>query len=79
MGRARARLNDIAPGIIVTPLAIDEFNGPCGDFYKNIFKEIHPLEHEAEILYQGIEAVFPHIPAVQRDIAGLYFSETGFE
>ena len=27
----------IAPGIIVTPLAIDEFNGPRGDFYKNMF------------------------------------------
>ena len=23
--------------IIVTPLAIDEFNGPRGDFYKNMF------------------------------------------
>ncbi len=32
-----ARLNAIAPGIIVTPLAIDEFNGPRGDFYKNMF------------------------------------------
>ena len=36
-GRRSARLNDIAPGIIVTPLAIDEFNGPRGDFYKNMF------------------------------------------
>lgn len=27
-GERGARLNDIAPGIIVTPLAIDEFNGP---------------------------------------------------
>lgn len=27
----------IAPGIIVTPLALDEFNGPRGDFYKNMF------------------------------------------
>lgn len=27
----------IAPGIIVTPLAVDEFNGPRGDFYKNMF------------------------------------------
>ena len=35
--RRGARLNDIAPGIIVTPLAIDEFNGPRGDFYKNMF------------------------------------------
>ena len=36
-GERRARLNDIAPGIIVTPLAVDEFNGPRGDFYKNMF------------------------------------------
>lgn len=36
-GAQDARLNDIAPGIIVTPLAIDEFNGPRGDFYKNMF------------------------------------------
>jgi NAD(P)-dependent dehydrogenase (short-subunit alcohol dehydrogenase family) len=33
-GKRGARLNDIASGIIVTPLAIDEFNGPRGDFYK---------------------------------------------
>ena len=36
-GIKRARINSISPGIIVTPLAIDEFNGPRGDFYKNIF------------------------------------------
>ena len=36
-GERGARLNGIAPGIIVTPLAIDEFNGPRGDFYKNMF------------------------------------------
>lgn len=36
-GERSARLNDIAPGIIVTPLAVDEFNGPRGDFYKNMF------------------------------------------
>ncbi len=36
-GERGARLNAIAPGIIVTPLAIDEFNGPRGDFYKNMF------------------------------------------
>ena len=36
-GERDARLNAIAPGIIVTPLAIDEFNGPRGDFYKNMF------------------------------------------
>lgn len=36
-GKRGARINDIAPGIIVTPLAIDEFNGIRGDFYKNMF------------------------------------------
>ena len=36
-GKRGARLNAVAPGIIVTPLAIDEFNGPRGDFYKNMF------------------------------------------
>lgn len=36
-GERRARLNSISPGIVVTPLAIDEFNGPRGDFYKNMF------------------------------------------
>lgn len=35
-GKRGARINDIAPSIIVTPLAIDEFNGPRGDFYKKI-------------------------------------------
>ena len=33
-----ARINSVSPGIIVTPLALDEFNGPRGDFYKNMFK-----------------------------------------
>jgi NAD(P)-dependent dehydrogenase (short-subunit alcohol dehydrogenase family) len=36
-GQRGARVNSISPGIIVTPLAIDEFNGPRGDFYKNMF------------------------------------------
>lgn len=36
-GQKKARINAIAPGIVVTPLAIDEFNGPRGDFYKNMF------------------------------------------
>ena len=38
-GERGARLNSISPGIIVTPLAIDEFNGPRGDFYKNMFEK----------------------------------------
>ena len=36
-GEKGARINSISPGIIVTSLAIDEFNGPRGDFYKNMF------------------------------------------
>ncbi len=36
-GARKARINSISPGIIVTPLALDEFNGPRGDFYKNMF------------------------------------------
>ncbi len=36
-GARGARINSISPGIIVTPLAIDEFNGPRGAFYKNMF------------------------------------------
>ena len=36
-GERGARINSISPGIVVTPLAIDEFNGPRGDFYKNMF------------------------------------------
>lgn len=38
-GKRGARLNAIAPGIIVTPLAVDEFHGPRGDFYKNMFAQ----------------------------------------
>lgn len=36
-GKRGARLNSLSPGIIVTPLAMDEFNGPRGDFYKDMF------------------------------------------
>ncbi len=38
-GKRGARINAIAPGIIVTPLAVDEFHGPRGDFYKNMFQK----------------------------------------
>lgn len=36
-GERDARINSISPGIVVIPLALDEFNGPRGDFYKNMF------------------------------------------
>lgn len=37
MGRKKARINSISLGIIVTPLAMDEFKGPRGEFYKSVF------------------------------------------
>ena len=36
-GERGARINSISPGIIITPLAIDELNGIRGEFYKNMF------------------------------------------
>ncbi len=36
-GERGARINSISPGIIITPLALDEINGIRGDFYKNMF------------------------------------------
>ncbi len=49
------------PGIIVTPLAIDEFNGPRGDFYRNMFAKCparrpgtaDEIAHVAELLMGG--------------------------
>lgn len=57
-GARGARINSISPGIIVTPLAIDEFNGPRGDFYKNMFAKCpagrpgtaDEIAHVAELL-----------------------------
>lgn len=36
-GAKGARINSISPGIIITPLAMDELNGERGDFYKEMF------------------------------------------
>ena len=36
-GERGARINSISPGIVVTLLALDELNGPRGDFYRNMF------------------------------------------
>ena len=60
-GEKGARINSISPGIIVTPLAIDEFNGPRGDFYKNMFAKCpagrpgtaDEVANVAEILMSG--------------------------
>lgn len=35
-GKKGARVNSISPGIIITPLANDELNGPRGDNYKKM-------------------------------------------
>ncbi|MFD1418844.1 SDR family oxidoreductase [Companilactobacillus keshanensis] len=35
-----ARINAISPGIIMTPLALDELNGPRGDGYRKMFNSM---------------------------------------
>lgn len=35
-GKRGARINTISPGIIITPLANDELNGPLGDGYRHM-------------------------------------------
>jgi len=37
-GKRGARVNTISPGVIITPLAKDELNGPRGDGYRNMIK-----------------------------------------
>lgn len=59
-GERGARLNSLSPGIIVTPLAIDEFNGPRGGSYKNMFAKCpagrpgtaDEVAHVAELLLE---------------------------
>lgn len=59
-GERGARLNSLSLGIIVTPLAIDEFNGPRGGFYKNMFAKCpagrpgtaDEVAHVAELLLE---------------------------
>lgn len=41
-GARGARINAISPGIIVTPLALDEFNGPRGDFTRICLPDVRP-------------------------------------
>ena len=60
-GARGARVNSISPGIVVTPLALDEFNGPRGEFYKNMFAKCpvgrpgtpDEIAHVAELLMVG--------------------------
>ena len=59
-GARGARLTSLSPGIIVTPLAIDEFNGPRGGFYNNMFAKCpagrpgtaDEVAHVAELLLE---------------------------
>ena len=58
-GEKGARINSISPGIIVTPLAIDEFNGSRGDFYKNMFAKCPAgrqgtADEDANVAFQPI-------------------------
>jgi NAD(P)-dependent dehydrogenase (short-subunit alcohol dehydrogenase family) len=41
-GKRRARVNTISPGIIFTPLARDELNGPRGEGYRRMI-EMSPV------------------------------------
>ena len=42
-----------------------------------VVEEVHPLEHHAHLLHQGLQGVFPHIPAVDGDPAALHIPEPG--
>lgn len=65
-GERGARINSISPGIIVTPLAADEFNGPRGKFYKNMFAKCpagrpgtaDEVAHVAELLLDEKKGAF---------------------
>lgn len=65
-GKRGARINSISPGIIVTPLAADEFNGPRGEFYKNMFAKspagrpgtADEVAHVAELLLDEKRGAF---------------------
>jgi NAD(P)-dependent dehydrogenase (short-subunit alcohol dehydrogenase family) len=37
-GKRGARVNAISPGIVITPLARDEFNGPRGEGYRRMIE-----------------------------------------
>ena len=38
-GKRKARVNAISPGIVITPLANDELNGPRGEGYRNMLEK----------------------------------------
>ena len=51
-GKRGARLNAIAPGIIVTPLAIDEFNGPVEILPKICLQSARRADPEPQMKWQ---------------------------
>lgn len=36
MGQARGRVNAISPGVIITPLALDELSGPRREWFEHV-------------------------------------------
>ena len=38
MGRPGPRLNSLSPGMIMTPLAVDELNSPAGENYQRMIR-----------------------------------------
>lgn len=44
--KKNARINSISPGIVITPLALDELNGINADFYQKMIKEM-PINRTA--------------------------------
>lgn len=45
-GKRGARINSISPGIIVTPLALDEFNGPRATSTRICLRNVLPVVPE---------------------------------
>lgn len=62
-GKRNARLNTISPGIIMTPLAMDEFNGPRGDMYKIWFQKALVIGLELLMMLQTLRNFYYQIKA----------------
>ena len=72
-GKKKARINSISPGIIVTPLAIDEFNGKRGAFYKNMFAKAPAgrpgtADEVANVAETNKPATEPNKPVVEKKV-----------
>ena len=50
------------------------------DIVRNrIMEKVYTLEHEGEVLHQGIHVIVLYVPAVQRNCSGVHVPETGEE